>query len=141
MEGAMCELQQCEVCGGEKPAELIDHTTVETIAPLEADICQSCQHVQNHELPEDGCMKCGRDLEDSFYMEVEFPLGPEDLPARLSGSLCGDCAGWVGTEINYEAIDADEEAFQELIRLLDKQHELKPDPSDDGTAEVERGDV
>ncbi|MFW6435607.1 MAG: hypothetical protein ACOCY1_04430, partial [Halovenus sp.] len=97
----MCNRKHCDICGGEKPAELIDHTTVETIAPMEADICRSCQHVQNHELPDGDCMKCGSELDARFYMEVEYPLGGDDLLARLSGALCGECAGWIGTDISY----------------------------------------
>lgn len=115
--------QQCQICGGEKPVDMVDRTTVATIAPMEADICESCQLVQDHELPEDVCMKCGDDLDIGFSIEVEFPLGAADLPARIEGTLCGDCAGWVGCEINYEAVDADEDVFDELIATLDREQE------------------
>ena len=126
-ETADVDLQRCEVCGAEKPADLVDHTTVETIAPMEADICESCQHVHNHRLDDDVCMKCGSKTDGAgFYLELEYPLGAEDLPAKRAGGLCGECADWVGTEIAYEAIDADEAALQELVRLLDKHHAAQP---------------
>ena len=135
-EAAERDLQRCEVCGTEKPAHLVDRTTVKAIDPLEADICESCQHVHNHRLNDDVCMKCGSETDGAgFYLELERPLGAEDLPANRSGSLCGDCADWIGTEIAYEAIDADEAALQELVRLLDKHHDAQstdqPDSEDD----------
>ncbi|WP_053773055.1 hypothetical protein [Halorubrum tropicale] len=132
----MPELQYCEICGDEKPAHLVDRTTVKAIDPLEADICESCQHVHNHRLDEDVCMKCGSEMDSAgFYLELEHPLGAEDLPANRSGTLCGECADWIGTDISYEAIDADEAALQELVRLLDKHHDAQttdqPDSEED----------
>ncbi|WP_053773228.1 hypothetical protein [Halorubrum tropicale] len=132
----MSELQYCEICGDEKPAHLVDRTTVKPIDPLEADICESCQHVHNHRLDEDVCMKCGSEMDGAgFYLELEHPLGAEDLQANRCGGLCGDCAGWIGTEITFKAIEADEAALQELVRLLDKHHDAQttdqPDSEED----------
>ncbi|WP_136690053.1 hypothetical protein [Halorhabdus amylolytica] len=119
----MPDRQECEVCGAEKLPEMVDHTTVAPIAPLEADICRACQLVQDHDLPEGVCMQCGDPVETGFPIELEFPLGPADLPGRLTGILCGDCAGWIACDINYDAIDADEEAHEAFIEVLEKKRE------------------
>ena len=56
------DTQVCDICDAEKPAEMVERTTVETIAPLEADLCRACQHVQNHDNGEGRCMQCGDDV-------------------------------------------------------------------------------
>lgn len=117
--------QECDVCGAEKPASLIDRTTVEPIEPMEADICRVCQHVQDHELPDERCMKCGDEISSKCYLEVHYPLGPADLPAMLTGTLCGDCAGWVACDINYDGIDADDDAHETYVALLDEENEQR----------------
>lgn len=53
-----------------------------------------------------------------FAIEMESALGPAELPGRLSGSLCGDCAGWVACDINYRGVENDEGAHEEHVRLL-----------------------
>lgn len=121
----MPDVQTCAVCGAEKPADVVEQTTVAPIAPIEADICRACQHVQDHSLPRDACMKCGDALSPGFRIDIEYPLGSADLPGRLTGSLCGDCASWIACEIKYEAIDADEDAHSEYMELLDEEYELR----------------
>ncbi|WP_225336362.1 hypothetical protein [Halomicrobium urmianum] len=115
------DTQVCDICDAEKPAEMVERTTVETIAPLEADICRACQHVQNHEMGDGQCMQCGDDVSPGFYFEVEFPLGAAGLPGMLAGQLCGDCAGWVACDINYNGIDADEDASDQLTTIIDEE--------------------
>jgi len=115
------DTQVCDICDAEKPAEMVERTTVETIAPLEADICRACQHVQNHENGDGQCMQCGDDVSPGFYFEVEFPLGAAELPGMLAGQLCGDCAGWVACDINYNGIDADEDASERLTDIIDEE--------------------
>lgn len=119
----MTETTTCDVCGGEKPAAHVDRTTVETIAPMEADVCRACQHVQDFELPEDVCMQCGDPIETGFYFEVEFPLGVAALPGFMSGTLCGDCASWMACDINYDAVQADDEAREQHLEILDEERE------------------
>ncbi|ERH03260.1 MAG: hypothetical protein A07HR60_00958 [uncultured archaeon A07HR60] len=111
----------CDVCDAEKPAEMAERTTVETIAALEADICRACQHVQDHEMGDGQCMQCGDDVSPGFYFEVKFPLGAAELPGMLGGQLCEDCAGWVACDINYNGIDADEDASDHLTTILDEE--------------------
>lgn len=119
----MPERQRCEVCGAEKPADMVDRTTVATVGALELDVCETCQLVQNHELPEDVCMKCGDDVDGGFYMEVEYPIGPSGALGQRSGTLCGDCAGWIGCRIAYQSLDADDDAREAHVELLDEEHE------------------
>jgi formate dehydrogenase maturation protein FdhE len=111
----------CDVCGGEKPAEMVEQTTIKPLEPLEITACEICQHVQNHSLSDHQCMQCGADIDIGFGIELEYPLGPDDLPAFMSGQLCGECAGWIASDINYEGIDADEKANDHLCDLLDAQ--------------------
>ena len=94
------ETQACDICDGNKPAEMIERTTVEPIAPLEADICRPCQRVQTHDADDGHCMQCGDAVSPGCYIEVEFPLGAAALPGRLAGQLCGDCAASVACGIN-----------------------------------------
>lgn len=113
--------QECDVCGGEKPAEMVERTTVAPIDPMEADICRACQHVQDHELEDGRCIQCGDDLSSEFYIEVHFELGPAELPGMIAGQLCGDCAGWVACDITYDGVRADDEAYEEHIEILDEE--------------------
>jgi hypothetical protein len=39
----------------------------------------------------------------------------------LVGQLCGDCAGWVACDINYNGIDADEDASERLTSIIDEE--------------------
>ena len=119
----MPDRQECDVCGAAKPREFVEHTTVAPIDPAEADVCRACQLVQDHELPDDVCMQCGDPLDTGFAIDLEFPLGPANLPGHLSGTLCGDCAAWIACDINYDAIDADGEAHETFIELLDAETE------------------
>ncbi|MDS0284749.1 hypothetical protein [Haloarcula onubensis] len=115
------ELPTCDICGGPKPPEMVDRTTVRTIDPMQADICAACQLVQDHSLPDDACMQCGETLDAGYYLELEFPLGAAGLPGRIAGSLCGDCAGWIACDINYEGLDADDETKTEFVDVVDEE--------------------
>lgn len=122
----MPERQECDVCGGEKPAPMVERTTVKPIEPVEADICETCQLVQNHGFPDDACMQCGAALPDGgHYIEVEYPLGAADLPARLAGSLCGECAGWIGCDLQYEGLRADDDASEEFVAIQDREDDYR----------------
>ena len=116
----MAEPVACAICGAERPAELVEETTVATIKPMKADICAACQLVQDHTLADAVCMQCGADADPGFYIELEFPLGVAELPGRLTGGLCGDCAAEIACRINYEGVDADPEAKEELTALIDE---------------------
>lgn len=111
----------CEICGGEKPASMVDWTTVEPIEPLKADICRACQLVQDREPDRDECMQCGDEIGTGCYCEVEFPMGVSGLEARVAGYICGDCAEWIGTDIKYDSLDADPEASERLVEILDEE--------------------
>ncbi|MWG36595.1 hypothetical protein [Halomarina oriensis] len=115
------DTQVCDVCDAEKPAGMVERTTVETIAPLEADICRACQHVQNHDNGDGQCMQCGDDVSPGFYFEVEFPLGAAELPGMLAGQLCGECAADMACDVNFSGVDADEDAHERLIEILDEE--------------------
>lgn len=107
--------QTCDICGGDdRPVE---RTTVATIAPLKADLCPVCAHVQDHQMPEDRCAQCGDEIGTGFHLEVEFQLG-DDLPANLAVDLCQDCAGWVAHRVNYRGVENDEDAHAEYCRLV-----------------------
>lgn len=107
---------ECDVCGADdRPVE---RTTAETSAPLEVDMCPVCAHVQGFEQPEGRCLQCGDAVDPGHYVEVEFPLGKAELPARIAGHLCGECAGWIGHRLNYHGVENDAEAHAEYCRLL-----------------------
>jgi len=110
---------ECAICGEEKHA--VEWTTVDPIAPLEADICAVCQFVQNHALPDDVCMECGDPVESGFYIELEYPLGEADLPARTAGTLCGDCSAWIASDIAYRGVQADPGAKERFHELIDAE--------------------
>lgn len=118
---------ECEICGDEPPADLLEETTVATIAPMRATLCTVCQLVQDHTLPDDVCMECGDELDERFYIEIEYPCGVADLPARLAGNLCGDCAEVIGSQINYRGVQADDEAAQRFADLVDEQTDRRND--------------
>jgi formate dehydrogenase maturation protein FdhE len=119
--------QMCHICGGEKPAGMVERTTVDTIAPLEADICHACQHVQNHDNGDGQCMQCSDAVSSGFHIEVKFPLGTAELPGRLAGQLCGDCAGRVAADLNCNGIDADDTAREQLAAIIDEETERMAD--------------
>jgi hypothetical protein len=122
----MPDVQTCDVCGAEKPADMVERTTVDTIGPMEADVCATCRQVQDHQLPDDVCMKCGDELEAGSYLEIEFPLGAAELPGHIAGYLCGDCAAWIAHRINYSGIDADDEAYEEYLdRIKEEDRRLR----------------
>ena len=102
------ETQVCDICDGDKPAGMVERTTIEPIAPLEADICRPCQRVQTHDTDDGHCMQCGDTVSPRCYAEVEFPLGAAALPGRLAGQLCGDCAASVACGINDNSSTDDE---------------------------------
>lgn len=118
--------EACDVCGAEdRPAE---RTTVDTIAPLEADVCEVCQLVQDHSMADGRCAQCGDELDGvGFHLEIEFPLGAADLPANVVVDLCGDCAAWVGHHINYRGVQADEAAHARYLELIEAAEPLSAD--------------
>ena len=84
--------QECAICGGEKPASMVDRTAVKTTAPLTADICAPCQLVHNHTMGDGKCMRCGAGVSPGNYLELHFPVGVAGLPGDIAGHLCDDCA-------------------------------------------------
>lgn len=132
----MCDLQKCDICGGDKPADMVNRTTLPSIDPIEVDVCRVCEIVQKYEHPDDVCRKCGDDIGTGFSIEIEYPLGTGEFPARLSGSLCADCAGWIGHNITYHSIESDEEACDEWVDVIREQRrrlsELEAQEGNDG---------
>lgn len=124
-DGDAAATQHCEVCGVERPAAFVDHTTVKPIAPAAADICRVCQHVQTHDPGEQRCLQCGTDAAAGFTITIAFPLGVAALPAERTGALCGDCASSLACEITYDGVDADDDASQRLSDLIDAEHRLR----------------
>ncbi|MBV0900173.1 hypothetical protein [Haloarcula salina] len=118
---------ECDICGAAKPAGMVDRTTVDPIAPLEADICAVCQFVQNHALADGVCDECGDPAEPGFSIELEYPLGEANLPAFSAWELCGDCVSWIASDIAYRGVDADPEAKETYVDLIDAQHERGAD--------------
>ncbi|MDQ2072826.1 hypothetical protein RBH20_09795 [Haloarcula sp. H-GB4] len=112
---------ECDICGANKPAEMVDRTTVQPITPLKADICAVCQFIQNHALPDDVCDQCGAPVDTGFGIELEYPLGEADLPALKTGRLCGDCAAWIGSDIAYRGLKADPDAHEQWLDLIDAE--------------------
>jgi hypothetical protein len=115
--------EECDICGVAK--DTIERTTVPPIAPLEADICAVCQFVQAHALPDDVCDECGDPVDPGFSIELEYPLGEADLPALTAGVLCGDCAGWIASDIAYRGVQADPEAKATFRELVDAETETR----------------
>lgn len=115
--------QPCAVCGADKPASMVTQTTVAPIAPLQADICAVCQFVQDHALPDGVCDQCGDAVDPGFSIELEYPLGEAGLPAFRAGTLCGDCAAWIASDIAYRSVDADPESKQTFRDLIDAENE------------------
>jgi len=111
----------CDACGAEKPAEFVDHTTVPDIAPLEVDICRSCQFTQQHTPAPGTCAECGDAVDAGFSIELEYPLGPADLPARKVATLCGDCAAWIACDINHRGVQNDEPARERLHAVIEAE--------------------
>jgi len=121
----MAEVIQCDICGGELPAALVEETTAATIAPLEAAMCEVCQLVQDHTQPDGNCIECGDAVASGHYIEIEFPCGVADVPARVSGSLCGKCAADHAFRINYRSVENDEDAGEQYTDLVDKQAQAR----------------
>jgi hypothetical protein len=119
------ELPACDICGGPNPPELLEQTTVRTIAPLQANLCPICRLIQDHSQPEDRCLECGDVVDTGCYIELEYPAGVEDLPARISGSLCGECAADHAFRINYRGVENDEEASERYTELVEKQSQAR----------------
>lgn len=113
--------QVCAICDAEKPAEMVDQTTVDPIAPREAAICRACQHVQNHEMGDGQCMQCGAAVSSGWHFEVAFPLGAAELPGMLAGQLCGACAAEIASDVNFFGVEADDAAHEQLIEILDEE--------------------
>ncbi|SFH05286.1 hypothetical protein SAMN04488063_0019 [Halopelagius inordinatus] len=121
----MTDTKACRVCGAEKPTAVVRETTVDPIAPLRAEVCRTCEFVQNHSLPDDRCAQCGESVKVGFSLELEYPLGEAELPAFIAVTLCDDCASWVACDIAYGGVDADEEAHDQYIDLIDREMALQ----------------
>lgn len=115
--------QRCDICGGEKPAEMVERTTVKPIAPREADICWTCQHVHDHDTGDGRCLQCGEAVSSGFHLDIAFPLGVAELPGTRTGHLCGDCAGRMASEITYSGVEADDDAQTKRMEILDEETE------------------
>lgn len=115
----------CEICGGSLPATLVEETTVATIAPMQAALCEVCQLVQDHTQPDGHCLECGDDVSPGYYIELEFGCGVEQLPGAIRGSLCADCAAAHAFRINYRGVENDDRASTEYTRLVDKQSQAR----------------
>jgi len=119
-------LRDCGICGGEHPADMLDRTTVPEIAPLQEDVCWTCQFVYEHTPREGTCAQCGDPLDEDypgtgFPIELEYPLGAADLPAYKSAKLCGDCAAWIASDINFRGVSNDPVASDRFSRLIDEE--------------------
>jgi hypothetical protein len=115
-------LQECDICGGEKPAEMVSRTTLPEIAPLQADVCWVCEFSHEHTPAEGVCHECGECLNGGgFSIEIEYPLGVADLPARKTATLCGDCAEWTASDITHRGVGNDDVAGPRLGRLIDEE--------------------
>jgi len=129
-------VRECDVCGADQPASMVDRTTVSEIAPLQADICWSCQFVHEHTPRKGTCAQCGDALDEDypgngFPIEIEFPLGAAELPAFKSAKLCGDCAAWIASDINHRGVHNDPVADDRHLRLIQtmdaRMHDLEAD--------------
>ena len=116
---------ECDICGGELPADMITTTTVATIDPLEADICEVCRLAQDHSQPDGHCIECGDAVDTGCYIEIEYPCGVADIPGRVCGSLCGECAADHAFRINYRGVENDEEASEQYTELVEKQSQAR----------------
>jgi hypothetical protein len=134
-ESRELELQACDVCDAEHHPDDVEFTTVAT-SPIPGHVCRSCQWRENYN-PEERCRSCGQELDgDGQFVELEFPLGVSEFPARLSGQLCGDCAGHLALRAR-QAPREHTEAKREFLDLMDemtrRSNELRDDwpPEDD----------
>ena len=115
------QVRDCDVCSKETPVEMLDRTTVPEIAPLQADVCWTCQFFHRFE-PADGvCNECGDALGTAYTVEIEHALGPADLPARRTFSLCGDCAEWKAHQLIHRGIKTDAVAKRRWLDLMRRE--------------------
>jgi len=117
--------RECDLCGAEHPADMVNRTTVPEIAPFRADVCWTCQFVHEHTPREGTCAQCGDTLDEGYpgtgySIEIEYPLGvgDEGLPAHKSAKLCGECAAWIGSDINHRGITNDPVASERYSRFI-----------------------
>ncbi|QLC35751.1 hypothetical protein EFA46_015955 (plasmid) [Halarchaeum sp. CBA1220] len=131
----MTETAQCEVCGVDHAARLVDHVSLPVLEDgVEADVCQTCQHAETYQAPASVCARCGTGLDDAreFRVTVAFPLGAASLPARRERRLCGPCAEDIGVSIQYGALrhDVEADAFEELLALMEEADTAREDLAD-----------
>jgi len=114
-------LRECDLCGADHPADMVDWTTVPEIAPLQADACWTCQFVHEHSRREGHCAECGDPLDGpGFSIELEYPLGAGDqkLPVRKHTRLCGECGSWLASDINHRGVTNDPVAGDRFTQLV-----------------------
>jgi len=104
---------------------MVDRTTVPEIAPLQADVCWTCQFIHQHTPREGHCAQCGDRIGESvpgggYAIEIEYPLGVggEGLPGHKCATLCGECAGWIASDINFRGVTNDPVAGDRFTQLL-----------------------
>jgi hypothetical protein len=116
----------CDICGEDKPAEMVSRTTLPEIAPLRVDVCWVCEFAHQYTSPEGVCAECGERVDDEvgvgYSIEIEYPLGEADLPAHKSAHLCGDCADWKAGDITHRGVSNDDVAGPRLGRLIDEEY-------------------
>ena len=115
------QVRDCDVCSKETPVEMLNRTTVPEIAPLKAWVCWTCQFFHRFERGDGVCNECGDALDTAYTVEIEHALGPADLPARRTFSLCGDCAEWKATQIITRGIDTDAVAKRRWLDLMERE--------------------
>ena len=111
----------CDACGAEKPAEFVDHTTVPEIAPLEVDICRSCQFTQQHTPAPGTCAECG-DAVDAGGQTGDLwdRVGRKAAAMELEGARRDAVVALddISTETMFRGEDPDPEQIREARRRL-----------------------
>ena len=50
------------------------------------------------------CLTCGADLDVGLYLELEYPSEGDDVPGKIAGDLCDDCAAKIAAETRSHAV-------------------------------------
>lgn len=116
---------QCDICGEELPAELVKEATATAISPQQAMMCEVCRFFHGHRTPDGHCLECGDSADDGYQIKIEWPCGVADIPARTSGSLCGDCAAHHAFHIISRGVQSDDEAQERYTELIDRKDERR----------------
>lgn len=124
--------RRCQICDEAKPADAVEQRSPASIAPMEAMVCDTCQVIEDHQREDDACMACGEPVETGFYLELEHPVGADEVPGFLTARLCGDCAGETAHRLKYRGVENSNAAHQALLEALDAVA-LTNDGADDNT--------